>query len=267
MGLALGHAGRYHRGMLNTIHHGDETGAPTLLIAHGLYGSGRNWRVIAKRLSDQRRVVAVDMRNHGDSPWTDTHGYTDMANDLAQVIADLGGPVDVLGHSMGGKASMMLALHHGALVNRLVIADIAPVAYDHSQSQYIKAMRAVDMNRVERRADAEAQLAEHGVDPSLQSFFTQSLDIKAQKWRLNLDTLEREMPKILSFPEVTGTWDGAALFLSGAESQYVTAQHRPRIRALFPGAHFAKLRGAGHWLHAENPHEFEASVRAFLNHA
>ncbi|MDK3019986.1 alpha/beta fold hydrolase [Pseudodonghicola flavimaris] len=251
--------------MLNTILHGTPTAEPPLLIAHGLFGSGRNWGVIAKRLSDERQVIAVDMRNHGQSPWSPQHGYADLAADLAEVIAAHGGRADVLGHSMGGKSAMMLALGHGDLVRKLIIGDIAPVAYGHSQAHHITAMRAVDFSTVERRSDAEAQLAAQGVEKALQSFFTQSLDLKDRRWRLNLDVLEAEMPKILSFPEVTGHWDGPALFLSGAESDYVKPEYRPKIRALFPNARFAKLAGAGHWLHADKPREFEATVRAFLN--
>ncbi|NIZ14032.1 alpha/beta fold hydrolase [Phaeobacter sp. HF9A] len=251
--------------MLNTITHGTPTDHPPLLIAHGLYGSGRNWGVIAKRLSDERQVIAVDMRNHGTSPQSDNHSYHDLAGDLAEVIDAQGGRMDVLGHSMGGKAAMVLALLHPEAVNRLVVADIAPVPYQHSQAQYITAMRSVDLSQVTRRSDAQAQLAEAGVDAMLQSFFTQSLDIEGQRWRLNLDALEREMAHIVGFPEVSGAWAGPALFLTGANSDYVIPAYRDRIKALFPKARFAKIPGAGHWLHAEKPREFEAAVRAFLN--
>ncbi|MCA2007480.1 alpha/beta fold hydrolase [Tritonibacter mobilis] len=251
--------------MLNTILHGTPTDHPPLLIAHGLYGSGRNWGVIAKRLSDERQVIAVDMRNHGLSPQTQSHTYVDLAEDLAEVIATHGGRMDVVGHSMGGKAAMVLALNHPEAVNRLVVADIAPVSYQHTQAHFITAMRSVDLSRVTRRSDAQEQLAEAGVDAMLQSFFTQSLDVEKKCWRLNLDTLEREMPHILSFPEIETHWDGATLFLTGANSEYVLAEHRGRIKSLFPGARFAKIPGAGHWLHAEKPREFEATVRSFLN--
>ncbi len=251
--------------MLNMIEHGTASDKPGVLIAHGLYGSARNWGVIAKRLSDTRRVVAVDMRNHGGSPWADTHGYPEMAADLAEVIESLGGAWDVLGHSMGGKAAMVLALGYPDLVNRLVVADIAPVAYGHSQVQYVEAMKAVDLDRVERRPDAGAQLLERVDNPDLVPFFLQSLDVKGKRWLLNLDVLAREMPKILGFPEVSGIYEGCALFLSGAESDYVRPEHRDRIKALFPAARFAKIPGAGHWLHAEKPREFEAAVRAWLD--
>lgn len=251
--------------MLNMIRHGAPTARPPLLIAHGLYGSARNWGVIARRLSDGREVIAVDMRNHGHSPWTQTHGYADLAADLAEVIDALGGRADVLGHSMGGKAAMALALTRPEAVNRLVVADIAPVAYDHSQIRFIEAMRRVDFDRVARRADAEAQLAEAGVERALQSFFTQSLDIPGRRWRLNLDVLAAEMPKIVSFPAFDTSFAGPALFLTGSASDYVRPEHRARIKALFPKAVFARIPGAGHWLHAEKPREFEAAVRGFLD--
>lgn len=252
--------------MLNTISHGSATDLPPLLIVHGLYGSARNWGVIAKRLSDERQVIAVDQRNHGFSPWRNTHSYPELADDLAEVIDAHGGQMDVIGHSMGGKAAMTLALKHPDKVRRMLVADIAPVAYTHSQIQFIKAMRSVDLDQLERRSQAEAQLSEAGVDPALQSFFTQSLDIPNKRWRLNLDALEDQMPLVLSFPEeITSSWEGAALFLSGATSDYVQREHRPRIKSLFPQAKFAKIPGAGHWLHAEKPREFEAASRAFLN--
>jgi pimeloyl-ACP methyl ester carboxylesterase len=240
------------------------THAPGLMLVHGLYGSGRNWGVIAKRLSDSFHVTTVDLRNHGDSPHTRSHGYEDMARDLEGLIEALGAPMHVMGHSMGGKAAMVLALARPDLLDRLVVADIAPVAYGHSQIQFIDAMRAVDLSKVTRRSDAEAQLAEQGVEPELCSFFTQSLDVAGQRWKLNLDTLAAEMPKIMDFPALLGRFDAPTLFLTGARSDYVKPEHRPKIRALFPNARFAKLPGAGHWLHAEKPREFEAALRTFL---
>lgn len=265
MGLVVSGCAGYHPAMLHTIIHGEPTENPPLIIAHGLYGSARNWGVIAKRLSDKRQVIAVGMRNHAFSIWTDQHTYPQMAEDLAEVIQHFGGTADVLGHSMGGKAAMTLALQNGDLLRKLVVADIAPVNYSHSQIQFIEAMKAVDFSSVSRRSDVEQQLAELGVEPALQSFFTQSLDIPGKRWLLNLDVLAAEMPKIMGFPDLEGTWDGPTLFLSGASSDYVLPEHRTKIRALFPSARFAKIPGAGHWLHAEKPREFEAAVRTFLN--
>ena len=249
---------------LNAVRHDGPTDRAPLLIAHGLFGSARNWGAVAKRLSSDRKVVAVDMRNHGSSPWDDAHGYGDLAADLATVIEREGGAIDVLGHSMGGKAAMMLALSQPRLVRKLVVADIAPVAYDHSQVPLIDAMRAVDLSAVERRSDAAAQLAEVP-DDGTRAFLLQSLDVKAGRWMLNLDALADRMPEIMGFPDVAGTFDGPTLFLTGADSDYVRPDHRDRIEALFPEARTASIPGAGHWLHAQKPREFEAAVRTFLD--
>ncbi|MDC0736709.1 alpha/beta fold hydrolase [Cognatishimia sp. SS12] len=252
--------------MLNMITHGSPTDQPPLLIVHGLYGSARNWGVVSKKLSDERQVIAVDNRNHGDSKRTDSHSYHDLASDLAEVLADIG-PADVMGHSMGGKAAMVLAVQRPELVNRLIVADIAPVAYGHTQLPFIHAMRAVDLEAVEKRSDALEMLAAAGVeDATLRSFFTQSLDLKAKRWKLNLDTLEAEMTKIMGFPDnISGSNSGRTLFLSGGDSDYVLPEHRAKIRDMFPKAAFVKISGTGHWLHAEKPTEFIATVRAWLN--
>ena len=251
--------------MLNVLRHPavKPVTAPPLLIAHGLFGSARNWGVIARRLADRREVLAVDMRNHGDSPRFATQSYADMAADLAGVIAAHGGRADVLGHSMGGKAAMMLALRRPDLVRRLIVADIAPVAYGHSQQPQIDAMRRVDLARIASRAEAEAMM--QAASPEIASFLLQSLDLANRRWKLNLDVLEAEMGRITGWPEVGGSYPGPALFLTGAESGYVRAEHRATIRALFPRARFVAIPGAGHWLHADRPRETEAAIRAFLD--
>lgn len=254
--------------MLATIRHAPSrpSEAPTLVIAHGLYGSGRNWGVIARRLADRREVVAVDMRNHGDSPRFPTQGYPEMAADLAEVIESLGPPVDLLGHSMGGKAAMQLALTRPELIRRLVVADIAPVAYQHDQVANARAMASLDLATITTRAEADAALSARIDDPALRAFFLQSLDLrhKPPHWKLNLDVLEAEMPKIVGWPGTAGQFPNPALFLTGANSHYVRPEHRETIRSLFPKARFAKLPEAGHWLHAEKPREFEETVRVFL---
>lgn len=247
--------------MLNTVRYDGPAGTP-LLIAHGLFGSARNWGVIAKRLSEQRTVITVDMRNHGASPWYDSQTYTDMAADLAEVITE---PTDVLGHSMGGKTAMVLALQNPEKVNRLIVADIAPVAYAHTQMGPLRAMQQVQLDKITSRADAKEQLG--ALDPGVPEFLLQSLDMKEKRWRLNLDVLDAYMAQIVGFPDVTGTFDKPALFLSGGASHYVLPEHRPAIKTLFPQAKFAKIPQAGHWLHAEKPREFIASVTAFLNMA
>ena len=249
--------------MLNTVTYENPTDQVPLLIAHGLFGSARNWGVIAKRLAETRPVHVVDMRNHGESPHLETHGYEDMAADLVHTIK---GNSDVLGHSMGGKAAMVLSLTRPDLVRKLIVADIAPVAYGHTQMPLIQAMRDLDLKAVETRGDADRQLRATVDDPGVRAFLLQSLDVKNRRWRLNLDVLARDMDRIIGFPELEGAFDGPALFLTGATSDYVRDEHRDRIRDLFPKAVFAKIPGAGHWLHADKPREFEAAVAAFLAH-
>ena len=249
--------------MLHMISHGTNPETP-LVIAHGLFGSGRNWGVMAKRLSDSRRVITLDLRNHGSSPWQDDHSYPTLASDLAELIVSIGGPVDLLGHSMGGKAAMVAAVL-GVPIRRLIIADIAPVAYTHSQQHLIDAMQALPLDQISSRAEAEQALSKHIEDPSVRSFLLQSLNLKEKTWQLNLTVLAASMAQIIGFPEISGQFTRPTLFLTGANSNYVRPAHRPIIKALFPKAHFAKIPHAGHWLHAERPREFEAAVRAFLD--
>lgn len=250
--------------MLNYMTFGDEK-SPPVMIVHGLYGSGKNWGVIAKRLSDQFFVITVDLRNHGDSPWLDTHNYHVMADDLVEVINSLNIKPNVIGHSMGGKAAMVLALKRPKLVRNLIIADIAPVKYEHDQSQFIEAMQKVDLSKVEKRSDATLALSKFVEDKSLQNFFTQSLDIKAKRWKLNLKVLRSEMSEILSFPKIESEFSGHSLFLKGENSDYIKPEHRKLIKSLFTKARFATFKEAGHWLHAEKPREFESAARLFFS--
>lgn len=250
--------------LLKTTVIGEPNGTP-LLIAHGLFGSARNWGVLAKRLAAHRQVIAVDMRNHGESFHAPTNSYPDMAEDLARVIEPLG-TVDLLGHSMGGKTAMVLALTQPELVNRLIVADIAPMKYAHTQAGKIAAMQAVDLSLVQHRRDADVQLQAAISDPALRSFLLQSLTLgDTPSWKLNLDVLASEMTKIMDFPDISGTFTAATLFLSGGNSDYVTANSYAAIRDKFSNATFELIDGAGHWLHAEKPREFEAAVNAFLS--
>lgn len=247
--------------------------APPLVIVHGLFGSARNWGALAKRIAQghvagPRKVIAVDLRNHGDSPWDDDATYPALAADLADTIrAEIDGPADVLGHSMGGKAAMLLALTASALINRLIVADIAPVTYTgHSHSPYIDAMLGVDLSGVARRSQADAQLQAGVPDRALRAFLLQSLAVEDGKtrWKLNLPALGAHMQAILSFPPVDATWEGRALFVHGGASDYVAPEHRPAVRALFPNARLVAVKNAGHWLHADKPEAFLETVGAFL---
>jgi len=259
---------RYTVAMLHYNEFGTDNHGPPLLVAHGLFGSARNWGVIAKRLGDTRHVIVVDMRNHGDSPFEASHSYPDLANDLAEVIRAKGGKADVLGHSMGGKSAMMLALLHPDLIRKLIIADIAPVGYGHTQTPLIDAMEALDLTTIDTRQQADAALKESVPETGVRAFLLQSLDLRAtpKRWRLNHAALRQHMEAIIGFPEIIDqTFQGPTFFLAGATSDYIRPEHRPLIKSLFPAARFAKIPGAGHWLHADKPREFEAAVRVFLD--
>ena len=238
-----------------------------LLIAHGLFGSGRNWRAIARHMARRHPVIAVDMRNHGGSPRADVMDYPSMADDLAAVITSLGRPALVLGHSMGGKAAMMLALSHPDLVRALMVGDIAPIAYDHAAENqaHIAVMAGLDLTQISRRSEADAALAHQLPDPALRAFFLQSLDFTGPKprWMLNLPVLDAAMPVITGFPETDRHFPGPTVFLSGARSAYMSEPGRARAAVHFPAARFARLKDAGHWLHADQPRAFMTALQSF----
>lgn len=241
---------------LNHTITGPETGLPVLLV-HGLFGQGRNLNAQARRLSQTRRVVTVDLRNHGDSPWDDDNSYPAVAGDLAELIRDLGGRADLVGHSMGGKAAMTLALTQPDLIRKLVVMDIAPVAYRHTQTGYIDAMEALDLPTIDRRSTADKAMAADVDEPGVRAFLLQSLDLKSDppRWRLNLEALRDQMPRIIGWPEdlPRGSFDGPVIEVMGEESRYVTEERQDALRAYFPQAKVIRVKGAGHWLHADAP--------------
>jgi pimeloyl-ACP methyl ester carboxylesterase len=244
-----------------------DSGAP-LVILHGLLGSARNWSGIGKRLGESSRVFALDLRNHGRSPWADQMTFDAMADDVAGFILrhDLN-HAGVIGHSLGGKVAMRLALTRPALVARLVVVDIAPVAYRHSFANYVEALRRVDLSAVTRRADADEALQEAIPEPGIRSFLMQNLVQRDDgfAWRLNLAALAGSMDQLMDFPAAPATaYRRPALFLAGGRSDYVLSEHRPLIAKLFPAAAHAVIEEAGHWVHAERPAEFLAELRAFL---
>lgn len=252
---------------LNHTVTGPESGLPIFLV-HGLFGQGRNLGVIARRLAGTRRVVAVDLRNHGDSPHDSDHSYRAMADDLAGIIADFGGRADLAGHSMGGKAAMVLALTQPDLLRKLVVMDIAPVAYGHSQNHLIDAMEAVDLDGLDRRGEADRRLA-GGIDsPGLRAFLLQQLDLKSDpaRWRLNLPVLRDWMDRTTGWPGdlPKGMFGGPALFMAGANSDYVDDAGEAAIRDYFPQAKLLRIKNAGHWMHADAPEAVAETLAAFL---
>jgi esterase len=243
---------------------------PPVVILHGLLGSARNWTSIAKELAASHRVVALDLRNHGRSPWAETMSFDEMAGDVAAFIERQGfGPVRLIGHSLGGKIAMRLALTRPELVERLVVVDVAPVAYAHTFAPLIEAMRQVDLAAVTRRSDAELQLQGAVPDVAMRNFVLQNL-VKTDAgfvWRVNLEALAANMDELLGFPPPApdAAYGGPTLFIAGGRSDYVRPQHRPLIERLFPNAEHVVIPDAGHWLHAERPAEFLAHVRRFLD--
>ena len=242
---------------------------PPLAILHGLFGSGRNWAAIAQRLAAHHRVIALDLRNHGASPWADTMDYGEMAEDVRVTLHASGyRRFALLGHSMGGKAAMVLALAQGAEVARLVVVDIAPAAYQAHHLGYVRAMRALDLGAVTRRAEADARLASAVGDAAERGFLLQNLvfDGGKARWRLNLAAIERAMPRLVGFPALPpgAAYLGPALFVAGGASDYLRPQHEAEIRRRFPNARIARIADAGHWLHAEQPQAFLDIVEPFL---
>jgi len=253
---------------LAAVAYGDA--GPPLAILHGLFGAGRNWAAIAQRLAARRRVVALDLRNHGASPWADRMDYRDMADDVRATMAALGYPsYALLGHSMGGKAAMVATLAHSEEIERLVVVDIAPVAYPARHLGYVQAMRALDLGIIGRRAAADARLAAAVPDAAERAFLLQNLlfDDGKARWRLNLAAIERAMPALAGFPALPAgaAYRGPALFVAGGGSDYLRAEHESAIRRLFPNAEIAHIADAGHWVHAEQPQRFLDIVAPFLD--
>ncbi|MEO1773910.1 MAG: alpha/beta fold hydrolase [Pseudomonadota bacterium] len=247
----------------------NDAGGVPLVIAHGLFGQGRNFASIAKRLSAERPVVTVDMRNHGDGPHDPAMSYEAMAADLATVLEGIGGATVLLGHSMGGKAAMAMALTRPDLLAGLIVADIAPVAYDHQEhGSIIEAMQALELSAVTRRSDADRALAAQIPDPGTRGFIVQNLAVEGgiARWKPNLGAIAAGMPAILGFPDTLPepAFEGPTLFLHGGGSDYVIEAYHPRIRALFPDADIEAIPGAGHWLHAERPDAFITAVEGWI---
>jgi pimeloyl-ACP methyl ester carboxylesterase len=243
-----------------------------LIIMHGLFGSARNWNSIAKALAGDRRVFAVDLRNHGDSPDTGSMTYPEMVADLQELLDGLGLPAAaLLGHSMGGKVAMAFALSHPERTEALMVADIAPVVYSGNFMKFIDAMLALPLEKIRSRSEADEHLREAGIEAAMvRQFLLQSLvrGKHGYAWQLNLKTLRKSLTELSGFPaDWPRPYTGPVCFLSGTDSDYLLPEHRDVIRALFPAATLRSIEGAGHWLHAEKPEAFVREVRDFLKEA
>lgn len=237
--------------------YGAEDGVP-VVIAHGLYGQRKNWATIAGRLADEgARVFAVDLRNHGDSPWDASMDYRDMAADLKAFLEsqDLVGKALMVGHSMGGKAVMTLALTDPAAVKGLVVVDMPPARLPADTVRYASVMKAVDLSGCERRGDVDKALEPEVPEQMIRLFLLQNLEKTPEgfRWKPNLEAIADQWDQIADFPVSEGRFDGPALFLGGGASPYVRPEHADTIKRLFPESREMRVPGAGHWVHAERP--------------
>ena len=250
---------------LNVVEAGE--GAPVVIL-HGLLGSAGNFGSVQKALAGQgHRVLALDLRNHGASPHAPTMTYPEMAEDVAETLAAHGAwPAAVIGHSMGGKTAMALALRHPAGVSRLLIADIAPVAYPNPPfAKYVEAMRALPLRPGLTRRDTDAALVEAVPEPMLRGFLLQNLRFTEDppRWRIGLEAIAAGMADLGGWPAPVGRYDGPVTVLAGNRSDYVRPESHASFTRLFPHARFETM-AAGHWLHADNPRDFLAAVTRWL---
>jgi pimeloyl-ACP methyl ester carboxylesterase len=245
-------------------------GGPTVAFCHGLFGQGKNWTQIAKALSPDHRVLLLDMPNHGRSPWTESFDYVELA-DMVAAHLEPEGPVALVGHSMGGKIAMCLALRHPGLVERLVVVDVAPVTYASGREfvGYIETMRGMDLTSLERREQAEEALREAVPNPVVRSFLLQNLrrTDDGWHWQVNLELLGEHMAGLVGWPGDRlgeASYDGPVLWVGGARSDYISDEHADEMDRRFPRNRRVLIKGAGHWVHSEQPEVFLEVVRRFL---
>ena len=243
---------------------------PTIAFCHGLFGQGKNWTQIAKALSPEHRVLLLDMPNHGRSPWTETFDYVELA-DMVAAHLEPDAPLALVGHSMGGKIAMCLALRHPELVERLVVVDVAPVTYASGREfvGYIETMRGMDLTTIERRDQAEEALREAVPNPVVRSFLLQNLrrSDDGWHWQLNLDLLGEQMDGLVGWPGEKledASYDGPVLWMGGAGSDYISDEHAAEMDRRFPRNRRVLVKGAGHWVHSEQPEIFLEVLRRFL---
>ena len=241
----------------------------TLVILHGLFGSKRNWSSIARQLSDTFRVLTVDLRNHGESPWNDIHDYPSMAEDVATLVEqECSKPAIVIGHSMGGKVAMYLSLMWPHLVDRLIVVDIPPARSAGTPIDYVHAMQKVPLATLSHRRDVELALMDTIPDPKVRGFLVTNIRMQPDglTWIANLDAIERHFDQILGWPDqvLSCQFSRPTLFLEGEDSTFVGPEHAEVIQHVFPAAHRQVIENAGHWVHVENTEAFLHAVRAFM---
>ncbi len=245
----------------------DIGGGPSLFLLHGLFGSGDNWVFVARRLEDRFRCILPDLRNHGGSGWSGPFGYRDMAADILDTADGLGlDRFHVLGHSLGAKTAMALALMAPGRVERMGAADMAPRHYDGSELLRLAGlMMSLDLSRLRSRREADAALAPEVPDPAIRGFLLKNLREEGEgfSWKLNLQALRDSFPGMAAWEE-SGTFTGPVLFLRGEKSRYIRDEDLPEARRFFPRAEMVTVPGAGHWVHADNPQFVIHAVARFF---
>jgi len=247
-----------------------DTDKQTILILHGLFGSKRNWQSIARKLSEVFQVFTLDLRNHGESEHHDDMTYQAMADDVFQFISEHSlGEVSVIGHSMGGKVAMQMALQHPKMIQRLVIIDIAPVQYQHGFNDLIDSLNALPLAQISSRQEVD-ELLQASIQPeTLRQFLLQNLMNSEDgfSWRINLDAIQANINVLMDFPadHKHMQYRTPVLFLKGEKSDYIKHQHEQQIFSIFPKALFITVEGAGHWLHTENPGFVMREIRKFIH--
>ena len=246
-----------------------EGNASNVVILHGLLGSKRNWFGIGKALSDIGfNVWLLDLRNHGDSEWNDRHTYFDLAEDVKKFFEENGIiRCFLIGHSMGGKVAMVLDKLHQGLLSKLVVVDIAPVAYAANFENHLKILLSLDLGRFKSRSEVANKLSEYFKEINFRSFLMQNLKLDNNKsfyWRVNLKSLIMNAVAISEFPVINGVSNTDALFLYGDLSEYSVEKYRDKIKQNFILSQFYAVAKAGHWIHVEQPTKFVEMVTKFL---
>ncbi len=259
--------------LLHFLDQGDPAATP-LVILHGLFGTLDNWQTLARRWADEAglRVVSVDLRNHGRSFHSPSHSYTEQAADVLALLDHLAldpARLTVLGHSMGGKVAMCLALDYPDRLAQLVVLDIAPRFSDMAhQDDIVAGLQAVDLATIQNRQQAEAALARHIPQPGVRQFLLKNLyrrEDNSFAWRINLPVLAANLPAIGQAVGASQPFLKPTLFIRGGKSDYVTPDDKLHgIPALFPNSQVVTVPDAGHWVHAEKPEEVFGLVRNFV---
>lgn len=254
--------------MLNYRCYGENTTTTPLVVLHGLLGSLENWHSFANAQAAQRRVLTVDLRNHGRSPHVSGMSYREMVADVFAVLAQEGlTAVDLLGHSMGGKVAMLLALQQPQQVQRLIVVDIVPKAYPPKHQALLQTLLAMPVATFSARQQADVWLAQYVADPLERGFLLKNLTRTPQgqfAWQCNLREIARHYLNIAGFPAIEQHYPYPALFLCGGQSDYVQEADVPTIQRYFPAAQRSTILEAGHLPHVQTPAAFTRSVEAFL---